>query len=195
MTPETPGDPVEIFRALYARARQRCADADAMVLSTVDPDGRPAGRYVLLKAFDARGFVFYTNLHSRKGRALAANPDAALCFYWAPLEKQVRIEGRAELVSDAEADGYFETRPRESQIGAWASAQSERLESAALLEQRAAEARARFAGRPVPRPPFWSGFRVVPRALEFWARGEGRLNERERYERDGATWARTLLYP
>lgn len=192
---EAPADPIEIFRALYERASRKCVDADAMVLATVDPDGRPSARYVLLKGFDARGFVFFTNIESRKGRALAGRPDAALCFYWAPLERQVRIEGRAELVSDAEADAYFETRPRESQIGAWASAQSEPLDSPALLEQRAAEVRARFAGRPVPRPPFWSGYRVVPRAIEFWTRGAGRLNERERYEREGGGWVRTFLYP
>lgn len=198
MPPAAPGghaDPIAVFRGLYERARHAGAEADAMVLATVDSDGRPSARYVLLKAFDERGFVFYTNIHSRKGRALAGRPDAALCFYWAPLEKQVRIEGRVELVSDADADAYFATRPRESQIGAWASAQSERLESRALLELRVEEARSRFAGRPVPRPPSWSGFRVVPRAIEFWTRGEGRLNERERYERAGAFWTKTLLYP
>ncbi len=197
--PPTPpgddGDPIALFRALYERARETGADADAMVLATVDPDGCPSARFVLLKAFDERGLVFYTNLHSRKGRALARRPDAALCFYWAPLEKQVRIEGRVELVSDADADAYFAGRPRESQIGAWASSQSERLQSRALLDLRVEEARARFAGRPVPRPPSWSGFRVVPRAIEFWTRGEGRLNERERYERAGALWVKTLLYP
>lgn len=198
MAPPTPADhedPIAVFRDLYERAREAGADADAMVLATVDPDGRPSARYVLLKAFDARGFVFYTNIQSRKGRALAAHPDVALCFYWAPLEKQVRIEGRAELVTAREADAYFETRPRESQIGAWASSQSERLQSRALLDLRVEEARARFAGRPVPRPASWSGFRVVPHAIEFWTRGAGRLNERERYERAGAFWVGTLLYP
>jgi pyridoxamine 5'-phosphate oxidase len=188
-------DPIEIFRTLFERASRSTVDADAMVLSTVDADGRPSGRYVLLKAFDRRGFVFYTNLNSRKSAAVAVHPDVSLCFYWPPIGKQVRIEGRAEPVPDAEADAYFATRPRESQVGAWASKQSAALASRDLLDRRVAEVRARFEGGPVPRPPFWSGFRVVPRAIEFWTRGAGRLNERERYDREGVGWIRTLLYP
>ena len=188
-------DPIEIFRGLYDRASKACAEPDAAVLSTVDACGRPSGRYVLLKAFDRRGFVFYTNLNSRKARALAANPHASLCFYWPPIEKQVRIEGPVERVADAEADAYFATRPRESQLGAWASDQSAALDSRSTLEQRVAEMRARFEGRPVTRPPFWSGFRLRPDVIEFWTRDPARLHERERFDRDGERWNTTLLYP
>jgi pyridoxamine 5'-phosphate oxidase len=188
-------DPIEIFRDLYARAAHACAKPDATVLSTVDANGRPSGRFVLLKGFDQRGFVFYTNLNSRKARALAAHPHASLCFYWAPIEKQVRIEGPVERVSDADADAYFATRPRESQLGAWASDQSAPLETRASLERRVAEVRARFDGRAVSRPPFWSGFRLAPQTIEFWTRDPARLHEREHYERDGERWIRTLLYP
>jgi len=166
-----------------------------MVLATVDADGQPSARFVLLKAFDQRGFVFYTNLESRKARALAANPVAALCFYWPSIEKQVRIEGTVERVSDAEADAYFATRPVESQIGAWASTQSAVLVSRGELDARVVEARGRFAGRAVTRPAFWSGFRVVPRSIEFWTREPSRLHVRELYQRVGDGWVRTLLYP
>ena len=140
-----------------------------MVLSTVDPDGRPSARYVLLKGVDDRGFVFYTNMESRKATALAARPYAALTFYWPP-ETQIRIEGRVERVADADADAYFSTRPREFQIGAWASSQSLELESRGTLDCRVAEARSRFDGRDVQRPPFWGGYRVVPDRMEFWTR-------------------------
>jgi pyridoxamine 5'-phosphate oxidase len=188
-------DPIEIFRQLYDQAAQTCAEPDAMVLSTVDPDGRPSGRYVLLKAVDPRGFVFYTNLDSRKARALTANPLASLCFYWAPLDKQVRIEGHVERVTDAEADAYFSTRPHDSQIGAWASQQSAALESAAVLTERVAAIRQRFGDGVVSRPPFWSGFRVIPASIEFWSRDPARLHLRERFDRHGDRWTRTLLYP
>jgi pyridoxamine 5'-phosphate oxidase len=188
-------DPIEIFRELFEKARQACVEPDAMVLATVDPDGQPAGRYVLLKAFDRRGFVFFTNLQSRKARALAANPHAALCFYWAPLEKQVRIEGTAEPVANDEADAYFATRPRPFQIGAWASTQSAPLDHRGSLEQRVADATRRFEGTAVPRPPFWSGFRVVPSSIEFWTRDPDRLHVRERYDRTGDAWTRTVLFP
>ena len=188
-------DPIEIFRALYRRASEDLTEPDAMVLATVDPSGKPSARYVLLKGVDQRGFVFYTNLGSRKAQALAANPDAALCFYWGPIGIQVRIEGSVERVADTEADAYFATRSRDSQIGAWASDQSAALESRSLLDQRVAETNARFEGKPVSRPPFWSGFRVIPRAIEFWTRDAARLHVRERFERDGVNWRRTLLYP
>jgi pyridoxamine 5'-phosphate oxidase len=188
-------DPIAVFRQLYEQAADACDEPDAMVLSTVDPDGRPSGRYVLLKAVDHRGFVFYTNLDSRKARALRVNPDAALCFYWAPLGKQVRIEGRVEPVTDAEADSYFATRPRDSQIGAWASQQSAVLDSPATLAEKVTAIRARFGDGVVSRPPFWSGFRVVPTMIEFWTRDPARLHQRERYDWHEDGWTRSLLYP
>ncbi len=188
-------DPVAIFLELFERARGLCGEPDAMVLSTVDADGRPSGRYVLLKEVDARGFVFYTNLGSRKALALAANPHAALTFYWPPLDTQVRIEGAAEQVSGAEADAYFATRPRESQIGAWASEQSAVLESRAALDRRVGEMRHRFEGGAVPRPPFWTGFRIVSQTIEFWTRDPARLHERVRFERQAGGWSRALLFP
>ena len=166
-----------------------------MVLSTVDADGRPSGRYVLLKGVDERGFVFYTNLGSRKARAIAANPYAALTFYWPPLDKQVRVEGDIERVSDADADAYFATRPRESQIGAWASKQSAWLASPASLDDRIRAIHDRFDGALVPRPPFWSGFRVVARSIEFWTRNADRLHERVIFQRKNGEWERSLLFP
>jgi len=184
-----------MFAELFEKAARQCAEPNAMVLSTVDADGRPSGRYVLLKGIDARGFVFYTNLESRKARALAANPYAALTFYWPPLDKQVRVEGEVERVPDADADAYFATRPRESQIGAWASQQSAELASPVVLDQRIQEVRARFDGVPVPRPSFWSGFRVVPRSIEFWTRDPARLHERVIFERRHGEWKRSLLFP
>jgi len=190
----TSHDPIALFSRLYADAAHTCHEPDAMVLSTVDVDGRPSGRYVLLKAVDARGFVFYTNFGSRKSRALEAHPHAALTFYWPP-ETQVRVEGRVERAADGEADAYFATRPREFQIGAWASQQSDELPSRAELEARVQEAAARFSGTPVPRPPFWGGFRVVPDLIEFWTRDPHRLHTRIRYTRCDGRWAHSLLFP
>ena len=187
-------DPIALFSTLYQRASSSCPEPDAMVLSTVDPDGRPSARYVLLKGVDARGFVFYTNLESRKARALAAHPHAALTFYWPP-QTQVRIEGAVERVSDAEADAYFATRPRGSQIGAWASQQSARLDSRAVLDGQIQAIEARFAGAVVTRPPFWSGYRVIPSSIEFWTRDVSRLHERIVFERAGDGWTRSLLFP
>lgn len=187
-------DPIAYFSTLFERAAASCPERDAMVLSTVDADGRPSGRYVLLKAVDARGFVFYTNLGSRKARALGVNPAAALTFYWPPAT-QVRVEGRVERVSDAEADAYFASRPREYQVGAWASTQSERLASRQMLDDRVREAAERFSTGPVARPPFWSGFRVVPDALEFWTRDPHRLHQRVLFERRNGEWVRSLLFP
>jgi len=173
------------------------SEPTAMTLATQDADGRLAARIVLLKAFDARGFVFYTNTLSRKGRALAAHPQAALLFHWKTLrdQVQVRIEGRIEAVDAAEADAYFASRPRESQLGAWASLQSEALPDRETFEARFAEAEARFAGVPVPRPPHWSGYRVVPDAFEFWYGVRFRLHERQVYRYADGRWSRGLLYP
>ena len=187
-------DPLALFATLYEQAARSHAEADAMVLSTVDPDGRPSARYVLLKEADARGFVFYTNLESRKAKALAAHPHAALTFYWPP-QTQVRIEGVVERVADAEADAYFATRLRESQIGAWASRQSEPLASRTELDDRIREAEQRFAGTIVTRPPFWSGYRVVPVSIEFWTRDTARLHARLAFQRAGDAWTRSLLFP
>jgi pyridoxamine 5'-phosphate oxidase len=192
-------DPIAEFRALFAQAqavdRRQLPDPTAMSLATVSTDGTPSVRIVLLKGVDERGFVFYTNLNSRKGRELTATPRAALCFYWPALDVQIRIEGTIEPVSDAEADAYFASRARESQIGAWASLQSEELSSMDALRARVAEMEARFANEPVPRPPQWSGRRVKPSSIEFWHAGEHRLHERRRYERDGNRWTMRRLFP
>jgi pyridoxamine 5'-phosphate oxidase len=192
-------DPIEHFRALLAAAqsvdRTLLPEPTAMTLATVGSDGQPSVRLVLLKAVDERGFVFYTNLRSRKGRDLAANPRAALTFHWQPLEVQVRIEGIAKQVDDDEADAYFATRARSSQIGAWASDQSEPIARAGDLDARFAEAERRFAGRDVPRPPHWSGYRVIPERIEFWRNRPSRLHERRLFERHGKQWRERMLYP
>jgi pyridoxamine 5'-phosphate oxidase len=184
------------FQTLFARSQALdIPEPTAMSLATVGSDGRPSIRTVLLKAFDVRGFVFYTNLQSRKGQQLQANPDAALCFFWQALMQQVLVEGRVEPVSDAEADAYWSTRERMSQIGAWASQQSELLPERAALEKHYQEFEQRFAGQPVPRPKHWSGFRLEPRSIEFWQSRPGRLHERERYYTEQGVWRRTLIYP
>ncbi|MGD9600969.1 MAG: pyridoxamine 5'-phosphate oxidase [Gammaproteobacteria bacterium] len=189
-------DPFEWFAAWLADAeRQEPTNPSAASVATVGADGRPSVRMVLLRGFDTRGFVFYTNLESRKGGELRRHPVAALCFYWKSLGRQVRVEGAIELVSDAEADAYFASRPRDSQIGAWASQQSQVLETRFALEKRVAQFAARFGFGTVPRPPFWSGYRVVPDAIEFWAEGAFRLHDRTQYQRDGDTWTVSKLYP
>ncbi len=171
----------------------------AMTVATVGRDGRPSARIVLLKAFDERGFVFYTNFDSRKGAQLAINPQAALLFLWKNLRGrehvQARIEGTVEPVSAAEADAYFATRPRPSQVGAWASLQSQTLDSRETFEARFAAFEAKFQGVDVPRPANWSGFRVVPELIEFWYGAAYRLHERQQYERVGGDWSKRMLYP
>jgi len=191
-------DPIQQFDEWFREAEVAVpVDPNAMVLSTVGADGRPSSRVVLLKGFDHQGFVFYGNLESRKFRELRANPWAALNFLWKPLERQVRIEGRATQVPDAEADAYFATRPRGSQIGAWASRQSEPLASREELEARVREVEARYAGRAVPRPSYWSGFRLEPDRIEFWKSGPFRLHDRFVFRRGSpdAPWTVERLYP
>jgi pyridoxamine 5'-phosphate oxidase len=188
-------EPLAPFRRWFAEAAAAERDAPAMALATATRDGRPSLRLVLVKGFDERGFVFYTNLDSRKAEELSANPRAALCFFWPSLRRQVRVEGAVLPVGEAEADAYFATRPRDSQLGAWASEQSRPLDSRARLEQRAEEFARRFAGSEVARPPFWSGFRIVPERVEFWQERPSRLHDRWLYIREGETWRRQRLYP
>ena len=166
-----------------------------MALGTIENGEQPSVRIVLLKDFDERGFVFYTNYEGRKGRHLLAHPRAALCFYWAPIDIQVRIEGTVSKVAEDEADAYFATRARLSQIGAWASRQSQPMERPTDLDDQVAKYEREFEGRPVPRPKFWSGFRVRPETIEFWKARPNRLHERHLYTRDGDRWRIEILYP
>lgn len=187
---------VERFRSLFEQARKLdMPEPSAMSLATVGVDGRPAVRTVLLKSFDTQGFVFFTNKHSRKGRQLDANPHAALSFHWQALAQQVLVEGVVTDVTSAEADAYWSSRARISQIGAWASAQSEAMSDRLDLDRRFAEYEQKFAGQPVPRPAHWSGYRLVPDMMEFWHSKPGRLHERERYLRTADGWTHSWLYP
>jgi pyridoxamine 5'-phosphate oxidase len=189
-------DPLALFDAWLAdAAASEPNDPNAMALATADAAGRPSVRMVLLKGRSAEGFVFFTNLESRKGGQLAANPSAALCFHWKTLRRQVRVEGRVERISDAEADAYYASRPRGSRVGAWASRQSRPLGSRAELERAVAETEARFPGEDIPRPPFWSGFRVVAERMEFWAERPFRLHDRIVFARAGAGWTAERQYP
>jgi pyridoxamine 5'-phosphate oxidase len=188
-------DPIATFQQLFARASTREPDATAVALATADATGAPSVRMVLLKAVDADGFVFFTNYESRKAGELDVNPRAALCLYWPTIGVQVRVEGAVERVTAAESEAYFATRPRESQLGAWASQQSRPLASADALREEFARTSARFAGQPVPRPPVWGGFRVRPQRIEFWHAGEHRLHERILYTRAGEGWTVERLFP
>ncbi len=189
-------DPIALFDEWFAAARAgEPSDANAMTLATADRDGRPSARMVLLKRHGADGFTFYTNLSSRKADELKANPHAAILFHWKSLRRQIRIEGPITPVEGAEADDYFATRSRESQLGAWASDQSRRLPSRAELESRFAAAMERFAIGDVPRPPGWSGYRLLPERFEFWTDRPHRLHERRLFLRDGDSWQESLLYP
>jgi pyridoxamine 5'-phosphate oxidase len=166
-----------------------------MTLVTVDSDGQPAARVVLMRGFDATGFAFYTNTQSAKGRQLSEDSRVALCFHWDPLAEQVRVEGFAEPIADDEADRYWAGRPRESQIGAWASLQSQPLDSRETLQQRVAEFNSQFSGQDIPRPPHWSGYRVRPVRIEFWRGRDARLHERMLYVCTPHGWTRQMLYP
>lgn len=190
------GDPIARFRESYARAQQtETFDAARAALATADRGGRPAVRFVLVKRFDARGFVVFTHLGSRKAREMLDNPRAALCFHWSTTGEQVRIEGEVVAASAEEADAYFSERPRGSQIGAWASEQSAALTARSELEERVQAYEARFAGGDVPRPPFWGGLRIVPSSLEFWRDRADRLHDRVLYTRSDGGWTTVVLSP
>ena len=190
-------DALERFNSLWSEARKsEVWEADAMTLATVSADGQPRARTVLLKQADANGFVFYTNYESRKGEDLAANPNAALCFFWRTLRSQVMVEGRVRKLGEAESDAYFASRHHLSKLSAWASRQSRPLESRKLLDERITQLEEQYGQDDIPRPSHWGGYVLEPVMIEFWAPGQGRLNERERYARDAdGAWHFELLYP
>jgi len=189
-------DPIALFDSWFAEAREaESNEPNAMALATATPEGKPSVRMVLLKAHGRDGFTFYTHYGSRKGEEIASNPSVALLFHWKSLCRQVRIEGSAERVPAEEADAYFATRNRDSQIGAWASDQSQPLPDRATFEARYEEMKRKFSGMEVPRPREWSGFRVVPETIEFWTAREHRLHERRLFTRTGKGWTEGLLYP
>ena len=196
MAKADPADPIARFSDwMREAARTEAAHPNAASLATATADGRPSVRMVLVKAADTAGFAFYTHLESQKGQELNENPHAALCFYWKSLARQVRAEGPVARVPDGEADAYFATRPRDARIGAWASRQSQPLAGREELLRAVADADARFAGASVPRPPFWSGFRLVPHVLEFWSERPARLHVRQRFTRDAGGWRVEELAP
>lgn len=188
-------DPITEFLNAVERARAHQVDTTPVVLATANSSGQPAARLVLLRGADSRGFVFFTNYDSRKGRELTENPQAALCFYWASLDEQIRIEGRVTRVAPEESDAYFAGRPRGSQLGAWASDQSQVLSSRETLEEKYREVERRFEGQPVQRPPFWGGFRLTPVRIEFWYGRPDRLHDRVVYVRESTGWRIERLYP
>lgn len=189
-------NPIELFGIWLEEATQsELNDPNAVAVASVDPAGMPDVRMVLLKDFDARGFTFYTNFESAKGQEILFARKAAMCFHWKSLRRQVRIRGAVEIVSDAEADAYYTSRPRGSRIGAWASQQSRPLESRALLEKAVADVTERYGDGDIPRPAHWSGFRIVPETIEFWRDMPYRLHDRVVFSRDGEGWATTRLYP
>lgn len=189
-------DPFDQFALWFAEAEaSEPNDPNAFALATATPDGRPSVRIVLMKFWDARGFVFYSNMDSRKGSELAANPNVHMDFHWKSLRRQVRVDGTVATVPETEADAYFASRPRDSQIGAWASAQSRPLPDRATFDARFADVAAEFAGRDVPRPPRWTGWRVTPSAIEFWQDRNNRLHERTLFTRGPDGWNQGLLYP
>lgn len=196
MIDEVPKDPFALFARWFAEAEAgEPSDPNAMSVATVAADGRPSARIVLMKAWDERGFVFYTNSESRKGVELAGNPFVHLGFHWKSLKRQVRIDGRAEVVEAHEADAYFASRHRDSQLGAWASDQSRPMRDRAAFDSRMAGFAARFEGRPVSRPPHWRGYRIVPAAFEFWQDRPNRLHDRLIHTRGADGWSTGLLYP
>jgi pyridoxamine 5'-phosphate oxidase len=190
-------DPIQLFKTWLeeAKAVAEIREPTAMSVATISPEGKPENRMLLLKGADERGFVFYTNLGSPKAKALSANPQVALCFYWMPLGKQIRVTGPVTPVSDAEADEYFASRPRLSQLGAWASRQSEEMGGYYELEAEVAKVALRFGVGKVPRPPFWSGFRLAPERIEFWKEKPFRRHERFVFKKTAEGWSRKWLFP
>jgi pyridoxamine 5'-phosphate oxidase len=188
-------NPIVEFLSAVERATSHQVDTAPVALATADASGRPSVRMVLLRGADERGFVFFTNYASRKGRELTENPHAALCFHWIALDEQIRIEGTVERLPDDESDAYFGSRPRGSQLGAWASEQSETLTAREALEEEYRETERRFEGQPVPRPPFWGGFRLIPTRIEFWYGRPDRLHDRLVYTRTSGGWTIERLYP